>query len=40
MSEQKSREPLIKSKCVDERADFLSGEGKKSQEYWMYFKVF
>jgi len=22
------------------RADFLPGEGKKLQEYWMYFKIF
>jgi len=33
-------EALIKSGCVAQCAGFSAGEGKKSQEYWMYFKIF
>ena len=33
-------EPLNKLKCRDWRADFLSGEDEKMQEYFVYFKFF
>jgi hypothetical protein len=28
-----------RSKCADWRADFLTDEGEKSKEYFVYFKI-
>jgi len=33
-------EALIKSGRAARQAGFSAGEGKKSLEYWMYFKIF
>ena len=34
------KEGLIKSTCADWRANFHAPRGKKSQEYFVYFKIF
>ena len=34
------KEGLIKSTCADWRANFHVPRGKKSQEYFVYFKIF